>query len=1486
MIANSNSNFPSRYEALRRLGTGGGGEVWEVKDRYTQELHALKVLAEDAAEYEMAALVREAVALSGLEGLGFPRVLRFGRLPGSGRPYMVRELIHGISLDALMESSAPSKRILSALAKAAEQLTLVHRAGFFHGDVKPANIIVDDRGGVTLVDLGLAAPWRDTGVTAPGLTPKYAAPELLAGKPLTVRAEVYALGVALRETVERGEGSLGAPLVRELLIVAQRATAVEPELRHPSADEFSVALRRAAGLEQVATEIDAAMIWPILGIEGTANRLFQTVIDLSPAQVLAIAGSEGSGRTVLLRRLAWSLGVEGRPLVWLDGSVAAQAQAIAEEISSFEPDNLTILVDDAESLSSASWEVIQSARAKGATIVIVGQTSAVEVTNLFEVTPLGEHASFELLKRAIPSLTEATAKKIVAAAGGRPGKLRRFVGLLAHDAVVSDEDVEQLLFGCEQGRQSVPPPADALERALLLLRRGRYDEARKALDEVRAGDELIIAVAKARLWVGLGDARRALGELERVEAQAGERAEETEAIAWRVWLGRAYVSLGRYFDALEVLETAKGAGGVVEAEARAFEGLALSHIDEVERAREALSTSIRLAEEADDNRVRGLAFACLGLVLQRANQLDEAREVYEQSLRAAQEAGDASIMGTVQLNLALLLKVRGDMAGAIEHFEAALDMGRRSGRRATVRHALAQLADADLYLGRLARARASIEALEAEKDSLPAAARGQLYGLQGDLFEKLGDYPAAVSAYMRWAQECEKLGSGVDGAEGRLLAVLAAAQGPQPDLNELTRQVEQAKTQLGESDVHRPLVLLAEARIAIVAGDEATARDALGRGLEAARGAQKSELIWRILSVRADLEERSGQSLMARRDRIEAVTVLEETAARLPPDLREVFWNDARRRALRHCVDAALGMGEGQQGYAPVMSESGHLSRTLSSLTSTPLEHRLARLLEINRELLGELDLDKLSARVVGYAVELLRAERGFIILRASDGSLNVHSSSTSPGDREHLQFSRSIAERVIETREPIVSMNARDDLRMQSYRSVHQMLLESVACVPIIARRSEAIGALYVETRRRPGHNFSREVPTLRAFADQVALAIETARLVSENRERADALARKNEELRAAQSELKELLGERTQRLKRARQKLRETQDALYGRFGYHGLVGTSSEMRRCYSLIDRLKDTDVPVLITGESGTGKEVAARAIHRASNRSKAPFLGINCGAIPEHLLESELFGHVRGAFTSADRERKGLLREAQAGTVLLDEIGEMPHKMQAGLLRVLQERKLRPVGGTAEIEVQCRFIFATHRDLRALVANGKFREDLFYRIHVVEVPLPPLRQRLDDIPLLVDHFLGIFSTRYKRERKTLTREAKRRLAGYAWPGNVRQLEHTLLNAWILSESTEIEADDLELPVDNAAPVSANAAPSTDAGAPPGSGSATTAAGGTKAKSKQTLSAHRRTERERIIEALEACNWNRVKAAELSGIPRRTFYRRLREYKIQ
>ena len=1513
--------LPARYEPQSELGKGGGGEVWAVRDRHTGASYALKVLSADATESEMAALVREAVTLSGLEGLGVPRVLRFGRLPGTGRPFMVRELVEGSSLQDLVDERAAPKRCLEALAGAAEQVTLVHRAGLLHGDIKPANIIVAESGRATLVDLGLAAPWRDAGTTAKGLTPKFAAPELFLGKPLTVRAEVYALGVALADIVEAAKAQLDETTVSELLSVAGRATSEEPSDRYPSADEFSSAVRRAARLSDVSQHAASAVdIWPIVGIEATASRLFDQVVELSSGGALRLVGEKGSGQSVLLRRLAWSLGVEGRPLAWIDEAVAGNASAVKAELDALPAmSGVTLLVDEADRLDATSIARLVDARRDGARLVVAGDGPLAERAQRFEVPPLGVHAAMELVRRSVPSLTERIVRRVVTACSGRPGELRNFVRLMAERAVVSDDDVEQLLHGYDADPGSLLPE-EPLARAIHLLDRGRYTDALAAIDLVKNADPLPLAVARARLHLGLGDATAALEQLDRVRLRAEERPESADAKLWTVYLARAHVGLGEYGRALELLDTVAGEPGPIGAEAIAYQGLALSYVGDNPKALEVLVRGVEQARNAGSARTEALALVCTGIVMQRADDTEGARRANEEAIVAAQRAGDASYLATSQLNLAGILKMTGDLAGAIEHYEAAVDMGRRSGRRSTVRNALLNLANLDLYLGRLARARASIETLEEQRAQLPRIAQAQLLGHKAELFVRSHDIAQAVASYEETAAAYQELGLALDAAEPRLEGVLIAARAERPDVTDLARKIARAEAELGDSQAHRSLLALAKASVAWVADDEVEARKQLEQGLVHARQAGQRDLVWRTLETRAEVVEASGQPVSARRDREEALAVLEEIAGRLPRDLREVFWNDPRRRRLRAAVEVTLGsaLTEHALGFvSSVRDRSSMTSSSITSMTSTPLERRLARILEVNAELLGEVNLDRLTARVTDHAVDMLKAERGFVLLQAPDGTLTIHTSRTREGNVPHEEFSKSIADKVIQTGEPVVSLNARGDSRLQSYASVHQLMLESVACVPIFARSGPAIGALYVETRLRPGVTFERELPTLRAFADQVALAIETAALIRQNQERADALAVANRDLQAAQQELKELLGERTAKLKRARERLREARDTLYGHFGYQGLVGTSAAMRRVYALIDRVKSTDVPMLITGESGTGKELAARAIHMSSPRAPKPFLGVNCGAIPEHLLESELFGHVRGAFTGADRDRKGLFREAEGGSVLLDEIGEMPHRMQAGLLRVLQEMKVRPVGGSQEQSVDVRMIFATHRDLRSMVESGKFREDLYYRIVVVEMNLPPLRERTEDIPPLVDHFLGLFAARYKRDKLSVSRDAMRRLVAYEWPGNVRQLEHVLLNAWVLSDDPVLEAEDFDIPdghVSGRHP--AGGLPGIQVGGrhppdglsgglpdiqparrspernesehmpehrpePPSRGAIAA-----RRQHKETLSKHRRDEKDRILECLQACNWNRVKAAELSGIPRRTFYRRLREYGIQ
>jgi two-component system, NtrC family, response regulator AtoC len=317
------------------------------------------------------------------------------------------------------------------------------------------------------------------------------------------------------------------------------------------------------------------------------------------------------------------------------------------------------------------------------------------------------------------------------------------------------------------------------------------------------------------------------------------------------------------------------------------------------------------------------------------------------------------------------------------------------------------------------------------------------------------------------------------------------------------------------------------------------------------------------------------------------------------------------------------------------------------------------------------------------------------------------------------------------------------------------------------------------------------------------------------------------------------------------ARENLQYRQE-LRARYGFEGLIGQSHQMVEIYKLIARMAALDTTVLIEGETGTGKELVARAIHGASARAARPFVVVDCAALPETLFESELFGHERGAFTGAFAARRGLLETSTGGTCVLDEIGELTAPLQAKLLRTLQERSIRRVGGNDAIPVDVRVIAATNRDLRRLVADGRFRDDLYYRLNVVTITVPPLRERASDIPLLAQHFLEIFARRSGRPIRRLAPEAVALLAGYRWPGNVRELEHVIERATALSAAETLLPDDL----------------------PP----------------------HLREERDRaprlpadgmtledvkrwyVNKVLEESGGNKLRAAELLGIDRRTLYR--------
>jgi two-component system response regulator PilR (NtrC family) len=322
--------------------------------------------------------------------------------------------------------------------------------------------------------------------------------------------------------------------------------------------------------------------------------------------------------------------------------------------------------------------------------------------------------------------------------------------------------------------------------------------------------------------------------------------------------------------------------------------------------------------------------------------------------------------------------------------------------------------------------------------------------------------------------------------------------------------------------------------------------------------------------------------------------------------------------------------------------------------------------------------------------------------------------------------------------------------------------------------------------------------------------------------------------------------------------------------------MVGKSPAMQRVCALIEAIASTSSTVLITGESGTGKEVAARAIHRLSARASKPFVAINCGALTETLLESELFGHVKGAFTGAMTTKRGLIEEAENGTIFLDELGEMSPLMQVKLLRVLQERRFRRVGGTEEVAADIRVIAATNRDLGKMVAEGTFREDLFYRVHVIPVALPPLRARTEDIPLLAQHFLTRTAQEMGRAVTGLTDEAIDALVRYRWPGNIRELENAMERAVALEPSPSVQPHSLPEHILLASP---------HVHAPSGAGAPASAPRSFPSEGFHLEQHVRNLEREYIAEALRRADGVKMRAAELLGMSFRSFRYYAKKYDL-
>ena len=494
---------------------------------------------------------------------------------------------------------------------------------------------------------------------------------------------------------------------------------------------------------------------------------------------------------------------------------------------------------------------------------------------------------------------------------------------------------------------------------------------------------------------------------------------------------------------------------------------------------------------------------------------------------------------------------------------------------------------------------------------------------------------------------------------------------------------------------------------------------------------------------------------------------------------------------------------------------------------------RLSTLLDVSQALSGTLNLKSSLHRILEILVDQYGAVRGLVSLVNPDGDLRVEASDGT-GDNARgvsYQIGEGITGRVVESGKPIVVPRVSREpafLHRAARRPelTHQEL--SFICVPIVLNR-RAVGALAVDLKFDPERTFNRSVKFLGVVASMVAQAVKIHRLIDEDKRR--------------------LVDENTH----LRQELRE-------RYDFSNLVGSSGPMRQIYEQVAQVAGTNTTVLIRGESGTGKELIAHAIHYNSLRAKKPFVKVSCAALPDSLIESELFGYEKGAFTGAESRKKGRFELAEGGTLFLDEIGEVNPPTQVKLLRVLQQREFERVGGTETVKANVRLIAATNKDLEKAMAAGTFREDLYYRLNVFTMFVPPLRERKPDLLLLADHFLEKFAREHHRNIKRISTPAIDMLASYHWPGNVRELENTLERAVLMCDGEVIHGHHL----------------------PPSLQTAEASGTVTRVALRDAVTAY---EKDLIQDALKTTRGNRAKAARLLDTTERIVNYKVRTYGI-
>jgi Nif-specific regulatory protein len=823
---------------------------------------------------------------------------------------------------------------------------------------------------------------------------------------------------------------------------------------------------------------------------------------------------------------------------------------------------------------------------------------------------------------------------------------------------------------------------------------------------------------------------------------------------------------------------------------------------------------------------------------------ETARRTQERALVISRERGYQAHYYEHLGNLALTKYATGDLLGGLASIEEALAWAREHSNINFQIHYLTTISNMYAQRGLFDQAALALEEQRAllQSRSDPQE-RCENLDYLGGILRALGRYGLAETTHREGLQHARESGdrkqegfllcalaidlqeSGDPGAEslarealplGReagsvriaasalgVLALAAAARGDRKASAHLARQLSRQDSRFLASH-ERLRVNLVLGRCALHAGKPSDAEREARGGLAATEGKGFREYQWRfhdLLGEALETEGLYGEALEAYNS---AYSIIREVASEIEdPAMREDYEKESARRKIAQRVSQTAA-----DASAPSIGKGLDL----------PVD-RLTTIYKITQMVNSTLVLEEVLDKVMDLAIEIVHAERGLIFLyRSETDEMDLVVARNMEGETidDATEYSRSILKEAGRGR-PILSHDAESDTRFKEFRSVSIYHIHSLLCVPLIIKQ-RVIGTVYVDTRQ-PGVVFSEDdLRFLEAFANQAAITIENARLYEQ-----------------------------------IQQENRYLRQALQERYGYESIIGRSPKMQELFDLLARVAPSHLPVVIRGESGTGKELIARAVHHNSPRRDHRFFSENCAALTDTLLESELFGHVKGAFTGADSARKGLFELADGGSLFLDEVGDMSVTMQSKLLRVLQDGEIRPVGSETPRRVDVRIICATNRDLEALIKEKKFREDLYFRLNVISLKLPALKDRREDMPLLVDHFLSRIAEENRTAKLRVEPGLMALLSRYDWPGNVRELENQISRLALFATGDTLTLEDAKQDADFYRKATLPPTKGTEAG----------------------------LSRKEIEKALNDAGGNREEAARILGISRATLFRKLK-----